>query len=90
MLGPYFRTHQLGKAAPYQVEGIGEDIIGRSRSSSSTLDDFVEVGDRESFLMARRLAQEEGLFVGGSSGSAVVGALRWLSDRPLPEGARWS
>jgi len=36
--------------------------------------------------MARRLAQEEGLFAGGSSGSAVAGTLRWLSGRPIPEG----
>jgi len=86
VLGPYFRTHQLGKAAPYLVEGIGEDMIPKS-ILFQYLDDFVEVGDRESFLMARRLAQEEGLFVGGSSGSAVVGALRWLSTRPLPEGS---
>jgi len=51
------------------------------------LDEFVEVGDRESFVMARRLAREEGMFVGGSSGSAVAGAVRWLSGRPLPEGS---
>lgn len=37
--------------------------------------------------MARRLAQEEGMFVGGSSGSAVAGAIRWLSKRPIPEGS---
>jgi cystathionine beta-synthase len=86
VLGPYFRTHQLGKAVPYQVEGIGEDMVPKS-IQFQYLDEFVEVGDRESFLMARRLAQEEGLFVGGSSGSAVVGALRWLSNRPLPEGS---
>jgi len=86
VLGPYFRTHQLAKAVPYQVEGIGEDMVPKS-IQFQYLDEFVEVGDRESFLMARRLAQEEGLFVGGSSGSAVVGTLRWLSERPLPEGS---
>jgi cystathionine beta-synthase len=50
-------------------------------------DEFVEVGDREAFLMARRLAREEGLLVGGSSGAAVAGALAWLARRPLPEGS---
>ena len=86
LLGPYFRTHELVRPVPYQVEGIGEDMIPKT-IHYQYLDEFVEVEDRESFLMARRLAHEEGLFVGGSSGSAVAGALRWLSDRPLPDGA---
>jgi cystathionine beta-synthase len=86
ILGTYFRTHELGKAVPYLVEGIGEDMIPKS-ILFQYLDEFVEVGDRESFLMARRLTQEEGMFVGGSSGSAVVGALRWLAGRPIPEGS---
>ena len=86
LLGPFFRTHTLAKATPYQVEGIGEDMIPNS-IHFQYLDEFVEVGDRESFLMARRLAREEGMFVGGSAGSAVVGAVRWLSGHPLPDGA---
>ena len=86
VLGPFFRTHELVRAAPYKVEGIGEDIVPGT-VDFSVIDEFVEVEDRESFEMARRLAREEGLFVGGSSGSAVAGALRWLRTRPLPEGA---
>ncbi len=86
VLGNYFRTHELGKAVPYQVEGIGEDMVPKS-IDFRYLDEFVEVGDHESFLMARRLTQEEGMFVGGSSGSVVVGALRWLAGRPIPEGS---
>jgi len=86
VLGPYFRTKELVRWAPYQVEGIGEDMIPRT-IDFQYIDAFVEVDDRESFLTARRLAREEGLFVGGSSGSAVAGALRWLADRPLPDGA---
>jgi cystathionine beta-synthase len=86
ILGPYFRTHELSKASPYLVEGIGEDMIPKS-IHYQYLDDFVEVTDGESFLMARRMAREEGMFVGGSSGSAVAGAIRWLSKRPVPEGS---
>ena len=74
------------KAVPYLVEGIGEDIIPKS-IHFQYMDEFVEVNDQESFQMARRLAREEGMFVGGSSGSAVAGAVRWLSKRPLPEGS---
>jgi len=86
VLGPYFRTHATPPAQPYLVEGIGEDLVPRT-IHFEFLDAFVDVGDQESFEMARRLAREEGMFAGGSSGAAVAGAVRWLADRPLPDGA---
>jgi cystathionine beta-synthase len=87
VLAPFFRTRELVRATPYKVEGIGEDKVPAT-IDFSVIDEFVEVDDRESFRMARKLAREEGLFAGGSSGSAVAGALKWLGGRPIPQGSR--
>jgi cystathionine beta-synthase len=73
----YFRTGELGAAHSYKVEGVGEDFLPTTMDFS-VVDDVVQVGDKESFLMTRRLVREEGLFVGGSCGMAVAGALRWI------------
>ena len=86
ILTEYARHRTVGTATPYRVEGIGEDKIPAT-VQFQYLDEFVQVNDRESFRYARRMAREEGLFVGGSSGSAVAGAVRWLESRPIPEGA---
>ena len=60
---------------PYLVEGIGYDFIPPVLDNS-LVDEYVKVNDKDSFLMARRLIKEEGLLVGGSSGSAVFAALK--------------
>lgn len=60
----------------YKVEGIGEDYFP-GNFDRQVIDDFVRVGDREAFVTARRLAREEGLLVGGSSGVAVAAAVRY-------------
>lgn len=64
------------KATTYKVEGIGEDFLP-STLDLSVIDDVVRVGDQESFLWTRRLVKEEGIFCGGSSGTAVAGAVRY-------------
>lgn len=60
----------------YRVEGIGEDFIPAT-FDRQTVDEFVRVSDVESFTMARRLAREEGLMVGGSAGTAIAAALKY-------------
>ena len=60
----------------YRVEGIGDDFIP-STFNRQVVDEMVRVSDSESFLMARRLAREEGLLVGGSAGTAVSAAIKY-------------
>src|SRR5918994_4523001 len=73
-----------GDSHPYKVEGIGEDFVPKNLQFQY-IDSVVTVSDRDSFLMGRRLTREEGLFCGGSSGTAVEGALRYARDRQLAE-----
>lgn len=70
---------------PYQVEGIGYDFIPEVLDNS-LIDEYIKVDDKHSFLMAKRIIREEGLLVGGSSGSALWGALQ-VAPR-LKEGQR--
>jgi cystathionine beta-synthase len=67
---------------PYKVEGIGEDFVPKNLLFQY-IDDVVTVGDRDAFLMGRRLTREEGIFCGGSSGAAVEGGLRYARDKQL-------
>jgi cystathionine beta-synthase len=74
------------ESRPYKVEGIGEDFVPNNLLFDY-IDDVVTVNDKESFQIGRRLAREEGLFCGGSSGSAVAGALRYAKAKKLPKKA---
>lgn len=60
----------------YKVEGIGEDFIPRT-FNRQVVDEMIRVSDKESFNTARRLAREEGILAGGSSGTALAAALKY-------------
>lgn len=72
-----FYHHVMTKPQTYLIEGIGEDFLPKTMDLAY-IDDIVQVDDKESFLMARRLVRELGLLVGGSTGSAVLGAIKYF------------
>lgn len=80
---------------PYKVEGIGYDFFP-AVLDNKLIDKYIKVDDENSFTMARRLIREEGLLVGGSSGTAVFAALQAASELKkgekcvviLPDGIR--
>lgn len=75
VFAPYFKTGKLIEPSVYKLEGIGEDYLVKCMDFS-VVDDFIPVEDRDGFLNARRLAKEEGIFAGGSSGAALYVALK--------------
>ncbi|HEX9164558.1 MAG TPA: pyridoxal-phosphate dependent enzyme [Gemmatimonadales bacterium] len=80
----FFRTRTMGEGAPYKVEGIGGDKIPTTILWDH-IDEFRQLSDKESFAMARRLAREEGILVGGSAGLNVALALQVAREVDDPD-----
>ncbi len=72
----YVKTQRITKPFAYKVEGIGEDFFP-STMNLKIIDEIIRVDDKECFLMTRDLVRLEGLFVGGSGGAAVAGAIKY-------------
>ena len=73
-----------GPVHPYRVEGIGEDFWPET-FDPELVDRYVRVSDRDSFLAARRLVAREGLFAGGSTGTALCAAVQVARELDDPE-----
>ncbi|GAA1507625.1 cystathionine beta-synthase [Dactylosporangium maewongense] len=92
---PEGSVYSGGTGRPYLVEGVGEDFWPTTYDRD-VCDEIVEVSDKDSFDLTRRLAREEGLLVGGSCGMAVAAALKVAREAGpddvvvvlLPDGGR--
>ncbi|MGN6212177.1 pyridoxal-phosphate dependent enzyme [Parafilimonas sp.] len=85
LLTKYFKTGEvdMNEVHPYISEGFGEDFVP-ANYDMSVIDHFEQVTDKDGAIMARRIAKEEGIFIGYSAGSCVQGLMQ-LKDR-LKEG----
>ncbi|MDJ0841296.1 MAG: cysteine synthase family protein [Acidobacteriota bacterium] len=79
----YFRTGCLGEARPFHVEGVGKAGIPKVMDFE-LVDDVIQVSDQEAVETCRKLAQDDGLMVGGSSGLNVYSALKLARRQKEP------
>lgn len=80
----YAKTGEMCEAKTYVLEGVGEDFIPENYDFDN-IDEWEIVGDKESFLMTRRLLKEEGVYAGGSAGAAICGAIKYAKKLKEPK-----
>lgn len=80
----YAKTGEMIEAKSYVLEGVGEDFIPENYDFDN-IDDWEMIGDKESFLMTRRLLKEEGIYAGGSAGAAICGAIKYANKLKEPK-----
>ncbi len=80
----FVKSGRVTKPFTYKVEGIGEDFFP-STIDLKLLDEIIRVDDKECFQMTRDLVRLEGIYVGGSSGAAVAGALKYARQTQKKE-----
>src|SRR5439155_22857125 len=79
--GSLYSAHPGEEARPYLTEGIGEDFWPET-FDPKVVDRWVRVSDRDSLLTARAITRQEGILVGGSSGTALFAALKVAREIP--------
>lgn len=84
ILAHFAKTGKMIEGKSYVIEGMGEDFIPENYDFK-LIDDWVVIGDKESFQMTRRLLEEEGIYTGGSGGGAVVGAIKYAQTLKEPK-----
>lgn len=81
--GSIFKTYKesgiMTEGTPYLVEGIGQDMLPEN-VHFKYIDEIINITDKESFHLSRRMGREEGIFVGGSTGTNLAAALRVAKD----------